>query len=90
MYVRINYHEEEGVIHLRGRSDPPDCGTLQGVVRPGEVVAGGLSFDDLVKLDAFETDPVTQEIVATHPRQPLPAAPAPLPIPDWLRKKPAP
>lgn len=86
MHVLVFLDESELLISVCGRTDYPDCGDFKIPVRPGGSFLG-LSFDELARIASFDTDPKTGAIVKTAPRQPLPENP--LPIPDFLRKKPA-
>jgi hypothetical protein len=86
MQVLVFFDENKSLISLWGRTDYPDCGDFKIPVRPGESFLG-LSFEELTKIGSFETDPKTQTVIKTTPRQPR--AENPPPIPDFLRKKPA-
>lgn len=85
MHVMVSFWEEDSLVYLLGRTDYPDCGDFKIPVRPGQS-GFGLSFDELTRIEAFETDPVTGAVTQTTPRRPPPENP--LPIPDFLRKQP--
>ena len=86
MQVLVFFDKNKSLISVWGRTDYPDCGDFKIPVRPGETFLG-LSFDVLAGIESFETDPKTGSVIKTIPRRP-PRGNA-LPIPDFLRKKPA-
>ncbi|WP_153108943.1 hypothetical protein [Propionivibrio limicola] len=87
MQVLVFFDEDKSQISVWGRTDYPDCGDFKIPVFPGGEFCG-LSYEDLVKIEDFETDPVTQAVIKTTPRRPRPRPEDIQPIPDFLRKKP--
>ena len=85
MQVMVSFWEEDDLVYVLGRTDYPDCGDFKIPVRPDQSWFG-LTYDDLTKLESFETDPKTGTVTKTTPRRPWPENP--LPIPEFLRKKP--
>lgn len=91
MYVVCSYHPNREKVTVMGRTDYPDCGDFKRQISPGETYYG-LTYDVLITLDGFETDPLTDQVIRTVPATPISpdADRSGKLIPDWLRKKPAP
>lgn len=86
MYVVCSYHPEEDRVVVMGRTDYPDCGDFKIFVSPGQTYHG-LSYEDLIGLKGFETDPLTGQVIRTVPATiPPDADRSGKLIPDWLRK----
>lgn len=84
MLVTLAYDLQKDMIYLRGRFDPPAAGDFRSAMGPGES-GFGKTFEEFKQIQAIETDPVTQEVIAVTPRPPRLEKPPP--FPDYLRKK---
>lgn len=83
MHVFVFIREEGRVLHLWGRTDGADSERFKVPVQPGESFCG-LSFNELEKIEWFDTDPATGQVTASGPRRP--ALENSVSIPEFLLK----